>query len=123
MRIDPAADRMMTVMSQSRREREPWRRLVREVMHLAGDRAELLNHSEKAWASVTFSGARHAVRLAFTGRDAMDAADDFIVALPDHEFTISGWIVVDAAIITVEQQVLPEPKITVEASLLLLEEG
>lgn len=103
--------------------RPPWRRLVREVMQIAGPHAELLHHSEKAWASVTFSGARHTIRLCFTGNEAMDAADDFIAALPDHEFTIPGWLAAEATIVSVEQQVLPQPKATVEAEVLLLEEG
>ena len=103
--------------------RPPWKRLVREVMQIAGSHAELVHHAEKAWASITFCGARHTVRLCFTGHEAMDAADDFIAVLPDHEFTIPGWLAADATIVSVEQVALPEPKVTVEAEVLLLEEG
>lgn len=113
----------MKTIAAENRTRAPWRRLVREVMQIAGAHAELLHHSEKAWASVTFSGARHAVRLHFAGNAAMDAADDFIAALPDHEFTIPGWLAADATIVSVDQQALPEPKVTVEAEVLLLEES
>lgn len=52
----------------------------------------------------------------------MDAADDFIAALPDYEFTIAGWLAADATIISVDQQALPEPKVTVVAEVLLLED-
>jgi len=123
VRIDTAGNREMMAIADAGRNRVPWRRLVRETMQIAGPYAEFLQHTERSWASVTFSGARHKVRLCFTGLEAMDAADDFIAALPDHEFTIPGWLAADAAIISVDQQALPEPKATVEVEVLLLEDA
>jgi len=117
------ANRAMQAIADEGQTRTRWRRLVREILQIAGEHAELIHHAEKAWTAVTFSGARHTVRLGFTGHQAMDEADQFIAALPDHEFTIRGWLAADATIVAVEQQVFPEPKVTVEAEVLLLEDG
>ena len=121
MRIDIEGDRMMTASLRDRAGRRPWLRLLGSVLQLAGEHAELLRHTERPWASVTFSGARHTVLLTFNGVEAMNAADDFIASLPEYEFSIQGQLVADATITSVEQESLPQPKITVEAELLLLE--
>jgi len=113
----------MRTSLEGRRGRATWRRIVRAVLGVAGEHAELVRHSEKPWASVTFSGARHTVCLCFTGQQAMDAADDFIAALPDHEFSLPGLIVADATIVSVDQHALPEPHAMVEAELLLLDDA
>jgi len=104
------------------RARAPWKRVVRVVLDLAGSEAQLVRHSEKPWASVTFSGARHTIVLAFDGAHAMEAADQFIAALPGHEFTISGRLVADATIQAVDQRTLPSPRAIVEAELLVLDD-
>ncbi len=101
--------------------RRPWRALLAAVAELAGGKAELLRHVERPWASVTFSGTRHTLALAFTGREAVAAGETFIAALPDHEFTIPRQLVADAAVTAVEHDLAPEPKLTVEVELLLLE--
>lgn len=100
----------------------PWLRLLSEVLKLAGPNAELVKHSERPWASVTFSGTRHAITVNFSGPDATSAGEAFVTALPDHEFTIRGQLVADATIASVEQELLPEPRMTVDAELLLLED-
>ncbi|MBW8755207.1 MAG: hypothetical protein JF595_13845 [Sphingomonadales bacterium] len=103
--------------------RRPWRALLSAVMGLAGGKAELLRHVERPWASVTFSGSRHRLTLAFTGAEALAAAEHFIAALPEHEFAIPRQLVADAAVVSVEHETLPQPKLTVEVELLLLEDG
>lgn len=103
--------------------RAPWKRVARAVLELAGPCAQLFRHSEKPWASVTFSGARHSFVLGFDGTEAMEAADLFIAALPDHEFAIPGRLVADATIRAVDQRVLPSPRTLVEAELLLLDDA
>lgn len=103
--------------------RRPWRVLISAVTDLAGGKAELLRHVEQPWASVTFSGTRHTMALAFTGAEAVAAGEGFIAALPEHEFTIPRQLVADAAVVSVEHTTLPEPKLTVEVELLLLEDG
>lgn len=102
--------------------RAPWKRIARAVLELAGPNAQLVRQSEKSWASVTFSGARHTFVLCFDGLAALDAADLFIANLPDHEFTIPGRLVADATIRSVDQRTLPSHRTLVEAELLVLDE-
>lgn len=103
--------------------RRPWLQLLSQVMDLAGGQAELLRHAERPWASATFSGSRHTIALAFAGSEAVNAGESFIVQLPDHEFTVARQIVADAAVMSAEHVLVPEPKLTVEIELLLLEDG
>lgn len=100
--------------------RRPWRALLSALIEFAGGKAELLRHVERPWVSVTFSGTRHTVALAFTGAEAVAAAEAFIAALPEHEFAVPGQLVADAAVTAVRQEILPEPRLTVEVELLLL---
>jgi hypothetical protein len=103
------------------RTRQPWSRLLKAVLDLAGDRAELVRHVERDWASATFAGTRHAMTLRFTGAAAAEAGESFIAKLPDHDFSIPRYIVADAQIIAVDDQQLPTRKLTVEIELLLLD--
>ncbi len=107
---------------QQHRARRPWLRLLNAVLERAGRGAELLRHSERPWASVTFAGTRHTIVLRFSG-DAITDGESFIAALPEHEFAIAGQLVADAAIVAVEHELLPTPSLQVEAELLLLEDG
>jgi hypothetical protein len=93
------------------------------MLQLAEDKAEILSHSEKAWASVTFSGTRHRIELRFCGAEAVEAGESLIAVLPEHEFAIPGQLVADAAVTDVEHKLLPEPELRVTAELLLLDEA
>lgn len=131
MRIDPTEDRAMVAtldrprpMTPARTPaRRPWLQLLAAVTQLAGADAELIRHSERGWASITFTGTRHLMVLAFTGAKAIAAGEQFIAALPDHEFTIPRQLVADATVIAVDHAALPEPKLVVEIELLLLEDA
>lgn len=114
-----------TELAAARRRagRRPWLPLLSAVLEMTGGKAELVRHSERAWASVTFSGTRHAIVLAFRGVEAVAAGETFIAALPDHEFAISRQLVADAAIVRVDHEALPEPRLEVEAEILLLEDA
>lgn len=101
--------------------RGPWLRLLSEVMQLAGPDAEFLQHIERAWASATFTGARHTITLIFEGTQAIARGETFIAALPDHEFSVPRHLVADAAIVAVEHRQGP-PHMTVEVELLVLED-
>ena len=46
----------------------------------------------------------------------------FIVALPEHEFTLPRHIVADASVVAVDHALSPEMRMTVEVELLLLED-
>ncbi len=116
-------DREMLASTQAGRARRPWVQLLTEVMRLAGNRAELLRHAERPWASVTFSGTRHTIALAFAGGSGMADGEAFIAALPEHEFAIPRQLVADAAVVSVEHVAVPDARLTVEVELLLLEDG
>lgn len=97
---------------------------LREALMALGDfRGQVITHSQKAWASVTFSGSRHTLALLFAGEEAVEAGERFIAALADHEFAIPGQLVADAAVTEAEHRLLPMPRLVVQCELLLLEEG
>ncbi|MBC2664974.1 hypothetical protein H7F51_05560 [Novosphingobium flavum] len=102
--------------------RGTWARLLGQILALADNRGELLRHAERAWASATFAGTRHTIALTFTGDEALAAGERLIDALPEHEFDISGHLVADAMVCAVEHSLLPEPVLTVELEVLLLED-
>ncbi len=122
MRIDPGSHRAMIGATAVRRQPRAWLRVINAVLALAGEQAELIRHSERPWASVTFSGTRQSLQLLFAGTAGAEAAERFIEALPEHEFAIPGKLVADAVIVAVTQETLPEPQITLEAELLLLDD-
>lgn len=122
MRHDPQL--LQALLAPSRRTgRRPRLSLLTALFNLADGKAELLRHSEQSWASATFAGTRHAVTLAFNGASAVTAAEAMIAALPDHEFDLPGQIVADAAVKSVDQAMLPEPRLVLELELLLLEDS
>jgi len=98
-------------------------RVVRSVLALAGRSAQLIDHRERPWASVTFSGARHTVVLRYTGWEACDDGEALIAALPDHEFTVPGALVADVTVVRTDEAVLPQRTLEVELELLLLDQG
>lgn len=127
MQIDSHATRAMQAAAQNagtlgKRTRGPWAHLLDSLIRLAGGHAELLSHAERPWASATFSGTRHTAALSFTGAEAVEAAEHFIAALPDHEFAIPGQLVADAAVIEARLDMLPVPSFVIEVELLLLDE-
>ncbi|HEX4846869.1 MAG TPA: hypothetical protein VFV30_01885 [Novosphingobium sp.] len=123
MHIDRRATAAMLCAAHRADRRTPWAALLKALLELAGNQAELISHAERAWASVTFSGTRHHVRLRFVGAHSISAGERFIDALPDHEFSIPRQLVADAAVLSVTNTVLPEPCLEVEVQLLLLEDA
>ncbi len=107
----------------ARGTRRPWLQLLSAVLELGEGKAELLRHAERAWASATFSGTRHTIRLVFNGREAVEAGERLIDALPEHEFAIPHQLVADAAVSEVIHTALPQPRLEIDAEVLLLEEG
>jgi hypothetical protein len=92
------------------------------LLDLAQGRATVVTHSEKRWASVTFTGARHRLELLFDGPEAIEAGELFIAFLPEHEFDIPGQLVADATVTEVDHRLQPR-RMQVSCELLLLEEG
>ena len=96
---------------------------LQEALHvLAQGHARIDTHSMTAWASATFSGARHRLDCVFSGAPAMPAGEAFIDALPDHEFAVPGQIVIEALVVAVDHRLVPDPVLTVTVELLLVEE-
>ena len=122
MQIDLSADQAMLSAVRRRTRRTPWMQLLSALLDLAQGEAELIRHAERAWASVTFSGTRHSIVLAFTGADAVAQGERLIDMLPDHEFAIPGQLVADAAVVRVEHSLLPQPRLEVEVEVLMLDE-
>lgn len=127
MLSDPVAARSMRqALSHTApppRRSGPWLHLLSALLELAEGQAELLRHAERAWASATFAGTRHTVSLAFTGAQGVAAGEMFIAALPEHEFAIPRQLVADAAVISADHALLPEPRLEVEVQVLLLEDA
>jgi hypothetical protein len=103
--------------------RSPGERLRSAVELLAGPEGRVIAHAERAWASITFAGTRHRMTLTFAGLDGWAAAEVLIEALPDHEFTVPGHLVADAAVVAIDQRLLPNPLMIMEIDLLLLQDG
>lgn len=122
MLIDLTHDRAMLGAARRHTRRTPWMQLLSALLDLGQGQAELLRHSERAWASVTFTGTRHSVVLAFSGVDAVEAGETLIAILPEHEFAIPGQLVADAAVVRVEHTALPQPRLEVELEVLMLDE-
>jgi len=114
------------LLSSSRFQR-PRRTLADRVraglLALTGGAGTVLAHEEKAWASITFAGTRHAVVLEFCGPDAVAAGEELIERLPDHEFALPGQLVADATVTKVDHRFGAMERLEVTAVLLLLEEG
>ncbi|MGX7952187.1 hypothetical protein ACWPM1_06425 [Tsuneonella sp. HG249] len=79
--------------------------------------------SQRAWASITFEGARHTIDIVFRGVPAVETGEIFIAALPDHEFVIPGQLVAEATVTAVDHQLVPVPKMAVTCELLLLRDA
>lgn len=60
-------------------------------------RVETIDQTD--WASVTFTGARHRLRVTLDGDGAVGAAADFLEKLPDIDLPIPGHIVADIALV------------------------
>ncbi len=109
--------------ARHRNRRGPRERLAEALIALSGGKGRIDSHSEKSWASITFAGTRHSLAILFAGGDAVEAGEEFVAALPDHEFAIPGQLVADAGVVEVEHRLLPEPRLVVQCELLLLEES
>jgi len=105
------------------RRKVPAERLEAAIKALAQGEGQIVIHREVPWASITFAGSRHTLSLSFSGARAVEAGEQLIAALPDHEFVIPGQLVADAQVHGVDHALLPEPVMRVEVELLLLQES
>ncbi len=123
MQIDPAAIQTMRQAVQRPARRSTWLHLLSALLELGEGQAELISHTERAWASATFAGARHRVTLRFAGAAAVEAGERFIDKLPEHEFTVPRQLVADATVTAATHTALPRPCLDLEAELLLLDDA
>jgi hypothetical protein len=100
--------------------RRPADHLCQALQNLAQGHARFASHQERSWASATFSGTRHRLELLFEGAEAMEAGEHFIAELAEHEFTIPGQLVADAAVMEVDHIMLPAPRLAIAIEMLLL---
>ncbi|MCL4672240.1 MAG: hypothetical protein KJZ64_04760 [Sphingomonadaceae bacterium] len=98
-------------------------RLREALVALAGGHGAVVSHEERAWASVTFAGARHRVVMEFSGQEAVSGGECLIAELPEHEFTLPRQLVADATVLAADHRLLPEPRLRVECELLLVEDS
>ena len=98
-------------------------RLRDAILALSDHHAQIVAQSERAWASITFAGARHTFSLIFAGEAAVEAGERFVANLPDHEFTLAGQLVADATVSEIEHRILPSPRMIVTCEVLMLGEG
>lgn len=105
-----------------RTRRNPGERLRDALSQLTAGAATIASHSEKSWASITFAGARHRIELLFDGAAAVEAGEQLIACLPDHEFTIPGQLVAEATVIAVDHR-LDAAQMRVTCEVLLLEDA
>lgn len=98
-------------------------RLREALSALAGGRGEIVRMAERPWASITFEGGRHRVQMVFAGDAAIEAGEQFIAALPDHEFAIPGQLVAEATVTEVDHRLAPDARMSVTCELLLLKDA
>lgn len=95
--------------------------LVDALRALALGHGEVIAHAQRAWASITFAGARHHLTLAFDGADAVAGGEQLIEQLPEAELQVSRHLVADAAIASIDHRAYP-PRLAVDVEILLLED-
>ena len=79
--------------------------LLRALISRAGvtrDRILLSDVRSTDWRSLTFNGERHELHLRITGSDCSSVVERMCDGLEDEEFSISGAIVADIAVVRSE---------------------
>ena len=97
-------------------------RLESALRNLASGHGTVIEHRERSWASITFAGTRHTLRIVFDTPEAIEGGEALIAMLPDHEFALPARLVADATVSTVDHVLEPAPQLTVTCELLLLED-
>lgn len=85
-----SAETAIDISTTRKVRRGPAEKLREALSSLAGGKAQILTHSERSWASITFSGARHSIELAFEGIVAAKAGEEFIALLPDVRLVVKA---------------------------------
>jgi hypothetical protein len=75
------------------------------IDELAVGGGSVFDHQVREWASVTFKGARHRMKVRFEGEQAIQNGELFVAFLPEHEFDIPRLLVADAAILNITHEI------------------
>jgi hypothetical protein len=75
----------------------------------------------RRWASITFSGEHHEMKLRLEGRGAAAAADAFLERIAEREFPLRGHILADIAVVGNER--LSEDLVRLRLEALTVEEA
>ncbi|WP_338445938.1 hypothetical protein V5F89_12385 [Pelagerythrobacter marensis] len=97
------------------------RRLIEQLLALAGGAGRMAWHSQRKWQSGTFRGARHQMCVEFEGLAEIEGGERLIAGLSIRHFAVPGVTVVEAQV-TESKHVAQPPHLTVTAELLTLEE-
>lgn len=100
---------------------DPATALIRAVLTLASGAAELDEHRGTSWASATFTGMRHVMRISLSGDDGIRTGEWLSSILPDHEFRIAGHLVADIAVSAVHRRTEGSPAMTLTIEALTVE--
>lgn len=111
------------IAGRRRGRNHPAEILRKALLELAANKATITEHKERSWASITFAGTRHQIDLSFDGAAAVEAGERFIAHLPEHLFDIPGQLVADAAVVSVDHRLSPEPQMRISTEVLLLEDS
>lgn len=96
--------------------------LIHQLSTLCGGAGTMIEHIERLWVSLTFSGTRHEITWEFRGGDEIAHGEALIAKLPEHKFSIPGQLVADAVIDEV-RQTWPTSELQVRFTILMLEEA
>lgn len=100
---------------------DPATALIRAVLTLASGEADLEEHRGTSWASATFTGMRHVMRVSLSGDEGIRTGEWLASILPEHEFRISGHLVADIAVSAVHRRAEGTPAITLTIEALTVE--
>ena len=124
MRVEfKCAEKADPVPPAAPRARGTGARLVVELLALAGGHGTLIDHRQRAWASVTFSGTRHELAFRFEGDAAIAGGEALIATLSEHEFAIPRQLVADATVVMVNHAMFPTPLLEVHCEVLMLDDN
>lgn len=92
--------------------------VAKAVIGLAGQSADITSHCHRPWASITFSGYRHTLRISFS---VPEECDSFVANLPEAELDVgNGWLIADATAMSVSRLASPNPCV-VEIEVLVIQ--
>lgn len=98
----------------------PWP--VRALLALTDGKGRLLSHSETPWGSVTFSGTRHRMMVAFAGDQAVPIGEAWLASLgglgEGMDLHRDGELIADVAVLWSERTTWSTPRLTAHLEVL-----